>query len=83
MIHVNARSPSTPGNFNPHGDGPPNTTGQLSVPMHIKTAVYLDGRVIGETMSSEMARLSMFPRQAPYGDSYAGWMAPDYNFGTG
>ena len=51
--------------------------------MHIKTAVYLDGRVIGETMSSEMARLSMFPRQAPYGDSYAGWMAPDYNFGTG
>ena len=56
---------------------------QADTPVHIKTAVYLDGRIIGETISSELAALSTFPRQAPHGDSYLGWAAPDYNFGTG
>ena len=54
-----------------------------AAPLHVKTAVYLDGRVLGEAMSSELARLSTFPRQAAYGDSYVGWAAPDYNFSTG
>jgi hypothetical protein len=34
-------------------------------------------------MSSELARLATFPSQAPQGDSYSGWVAPDYNFATG
>ena len=54
-----------------------------SQPIHIKTALYLDGRLLAETISSELAQLSTFPRQAPYGDSYVGWAAPDYNFSTG
>ena len=56
---------------------------QADTPVHIKTAVYLDGRIIGETISSELASLSTFPRQAPFSDTYLGWAAPDYNFGTG
>jgi hypothetical protein len=64
--------------LNPTGD----KHSELSAPMHIKTAVYLDGRVIGETMSSEMARLSMFPRQASYSDPYAMWMPGDWQATT-
>ncbi len=48
-------------------------------PIHIKTAVYLDGRIIGEVVSSELARLSTFPRQAAYSDPYVAYAAPDYN----
>ena len=59
-----------------------NEGGGQTMPMHIRTAVYLDGRVIGETMSSELARLSTYPGQAPQGDSYASWVAPDYSFAT-
>jgi hypothetical protein len=54
-----------------------------TMPLHIRLATYLDGRIIAETVSSELARLSTFPRQAPQGDSYVGWAAPDYNFATG
>ena len=56
---------------------------QADTPVHIKTAIYMDGRIIGETISSELAQLSTFPRQAPFSDTYLGWAAPDYNFGTG
>ena len=48
-------------------------------PIHIRTAVYLDGRIIAETVSTELARLSTFPGQAAYGDPYGGWMSPDHN----
>ena len=61
----------------------PGKQSEADTPVHIKTAVYLDGRIIGETISSELASLSTFPRQAPYSDTYLGWAAPDYNFGTG
>ena len=76
----------------PGGIGNPNSNlyynnrqqqSQADTPVHIKTAVYLDGRIIGETISSELAQLSTFPRQAPFSDTYLGWAAPDYNFGTG
>lgn len=52
-------------------------------PIHIKTAIYLDGRAIGENTSMHLARASTFPTQAAYGDSYLGWNAPDNNFATG
>lgn len=79
------RSPSTPGNYNPHGDGPPELGKQSSnqAPIHNRIVVMLDGRVLGEAMSSQMARATTFPTQAAYGDSYLGWNAPDNNFATG
>jgi hypothetical protein len=52
-------------------------------PIHIKTALYLDGSVIAEHMSTAMARLTTFPRQSANADPYASWMAPDYNTQTG
>jgi hypothetical protein len=48
-------------------------------PIHIKTAINLDGRVIGRSTSSQFASNSQFPRQAAVGDSYSGWWAPDGN----
>ena len=49
--------------------------------IHNKVAVYLDGRVIGESMSSELAQLAMFPRQGAYSDPYLAYAAPDINYG--
>ena len=54
-----------------------------ATPIHNRVVVMLDGRILGEAMSSQMAQLSTFPRQASYADPYASWAAPDYNFQTG
>ena len=58
--------------------------GALESPnVHIKTAVYLDKRLLGEALSRELASLSTFPTQAPYSNSFGGWNSPDDNFATG
>ena len=75
--------PLQPGTPGPRFTDPHSHQSMNDTPVHIKTAVYLDGRIIGETISSELAQLSTFPRQAPFSDTYLGWAAPDYNFGTG
>jgi hypothetical protein len=48
--------------------------------IHNRTVVMLDGRVLGEAVSSELANASTFPRQAAANDTYVGWNAPDSNF---
>ena len=68
-------NPLQGGNDN-HGDGPSlapllpiqknsfspsGANGGAEAPVHITTAVYLDGRIIGETVSTKLARLSTFP----------------------
>lgn len=85
-----AGAPSTPFHgqpMHPSGLGPqsPNYPKQTSEaqPIHNRVVVMLDGRILGEAMSSQMAQLSTFPRQASYADPYASWASPDYNFQTG
>jgi hypothetical protein len=51
----------------------------IGTPVNVKTAIYLDGKVIGQSTSSQFASNSQFPRQAAVGDSYSGWWAPDGN----
>jgi hypothetical protein len=68
--------PSTPGT----GMGKQSSNG---TPVNIRTAIYLDGKVIGQSTSSALAQLSTFPRQAAAADSYAGWWAPDGNATAG
>ena len=63
--------------YNPAG-GDEGAPGSI-VPIHVKTTINLDGRTIGEVVSSELARLSTFPRQAAYGDPYVAYASPDYN----
>lgn len=52
----------------------------MMVPMNIMVRVNLDGRLMGEEVSREMGRMSTFPTQAPYSDSYKSWSSPDDNY---
>jgi hypothetical protein len=53
------------------------------LPIHVNAVTYLDGNVLARSMSTQLARLSTYPGQAPQGDSYGSWVAPDYQFTTG
>jgi hypothetical protein len=73
---------TTPNGFNSgpatHGTGMGKQSSN-GTPVNVKTAIYLDGKVIGQSTSSQFASNSQFPRQAAVGDSYSGWWAPDGN----
>jgi hypothetical protein len=70
------RHPSGLAPLDPHYPGKQASNG---TPVNVKTAIYLDGKVIGQSTSSQFASSSQFPRQAAVGDSYSGWWAPDGN----
>jgi hypothetical protein len=76
--------PTTPkgleDHFNPGGNPPLGKQSSNTQPVHIKTAVYLDGKQIGESVSATLASISTFPRQAAFADSYNDWAAPDFAF---
>jgi hypothetical protein len=73
-----------PGTQTQGGFAIPGSGQQLMIaPIHVKTALYMDSRMVATAMSSQLARLSTYPGQAPQGDSYASWVSPDYNFATG
>jgi hypothetical protein len=49
-------------------------------PIHVKSVVMLDGKVLAESVSGALAAGSQFSRQAAYGDTYGSYVQPDYNF---
>ena len=78
--------PAAPNNIGPwSGNGrypaPPSTrgsgSGHAANETHVRTAIYLDSRVLAEALSSPLAALTTYPAQAAQGDTYADWAAPD------
>jgi hypothetical protein len=86
-----AGAPSTPFTGQPRhpsGLGPqsplyPGKQASNPTPVNIKTAIYLDGKVIGQSTSSAFAHAATFPTQAASADTYASWVSPDFNTAAG
>jgi hypothetical protein len=48
-------------------------------PVNVKVAMYLDGKVIGQSTARQLTSQAMFPTQAAAGDTYASYVAGDWN----
>jgi hypothetical protein len=79
-LHGQPAHPSGLAPSDPHYPGKQSSNG---TPVNVKTAIYLDGRVIGQSTSSAFARAATFPTQAASADTYASWVAPDFNTAAG
>ena len=52
-------------------------------PIHLQTAINLDGKTIARSVSKHLAALNTHPRQAPYSDYGHGYAALDGGRATG
>jgi hypothetical protein len=48
-------------------------------PVTVKTVILLDGKVLAQSVSHGLGALSTFPTQAAVGDTYASYVAGDWN----
>jgi len=54
-------------------------SGSAATPVNVRTTILLDGKVLADAVSHGLGALSTFPSQAAAGDTYSGWVAPDYS----
>jgi hypothetical protein len=75
--------------MHPSGVGPqsgqyPRQGGSDSMPpIHVKSVVMLDGRVLAEAVSHGLGALATFPQQAASADTYASYVSPDFQTTAG